>query len=302
MGWETRRGGYRYYVRRVRRGGRVERRCLTGAAADAEAAAAGRRQSARRSAAADRRRGRESWDEAAGPTAALAAACGVLLAARLLAAGYRRHDRGRWRKTRRMPVPTATTTPNQTTAPPPAAGTDVMDRLRALTARAQTGDAAARAEIGRLLDDHPDVWRRYSDFARVARDAWLRLAAAGDPAMQECLDRGLRELAGELGPPGSDPLERLLAERVATAHLQMQVADYLAADALAHAPAGRREAERRQAGAQHAFLQAVKALAACRKLLKPPPSPLDLLRPVGETTGAAGRGRSRLASAGCGAG
>jgi hypothetical protein len=309
MGWETRRGGYRYYVRSTRRGGRVEHRCFRGVAAAAAAAADERRRAARAAQAAARRRWRDAWAAAARPTAELTNACRTLMAARLLAAGYRQHARGQWRKTRRTPMPTATTKPTTTPPTPPAAplpaaaeGGDLMDRLGDLSARAQGGDSAARAAIRELLEGHPEVWTRYGDLARHARDAWAKLAVSGDPALAACVDRNRAELAGELGPPGRDPLERLLAEWVAVTHLQLQLAALVTAETWTGDPAARRDAERRQASAQHAFLQAARTLAACRKLLKPPPSPLDLLRPVGETSGAAGRGRSRLAPAGCGAG
>jgi hypothetical protein len=44
--------------------------------------------------------------------------------------------------------------------------------------------------------------------------------------------------------------------------------------------------QKRQTGAQHRYLQAIKSFATVRKLLKPAPSPLDLARkPVPETPG-----------------
>ena len=74
------------------------------------------------------------------------------------------------------------------------------------------------------------------------------------------------------------------------------VAADVLATAIGMADAGqRREADRRQRSAQQSFLQATRALATCRKLLKPAPSPLDLLRPVAETAAGSNRLRGAVA-------
>jgi hypothetical protein len=101
MGWETRNGTGRYYTRSKRQGGRIVREYLgTGkygeywAAVDQHALA---EQSQRDAALNTEIDGLAELDKLVGAYAAT-----VELAAReaLVAAGYRRHQRGEWRKTR----------------------------------------------------------------------------------------------------------------------------------------------------------------------------------------------------------
>ncbi len=100
MGWESRHGGM-YYYRSVREGRRVIKRYygrgpLGELAASLDEEARRRRQAESAAIAA----------AAAAPAPAdallaeLEAACSTMLDATLVAAGFRRHDRGEWRRTR----------------------------------------------------------------------------------------------------------------------------------------------------------------------------------------------------------
>ena len=104
MAWEKRRRGGRYYTRSRRVGGRVVREYVgTGGRAEdaARQDADGR---ARRDA--ERQARRAEHDRLAaldGPLGELHALADLLAHAALLAAGYRQHQRGAWRKPRVRP-------------------------------------------------------------------------------------------------------------------------------------------------------------------------------------------------------
>ena len=104
MGWETRQGQGRYYTRSRKVGGRVVREYLgTGLVGELAALADAADRARRR---AERERLKAATSAMAGPDAALAdfsRAVDALAAAHLLAAGYRRHNRGEWRKRRGAP-------------------------------------------------------------------------------------------------------------------------------------------------------------------------------------------------------
>ena len=102
MAWERRSGRGRYYTRSTKVGGRV-RREYVGAGLLAELAAAedALHREAREREAQDRRTERERLAALDAPLDALDVLTGALSRAALVAAGYRQHKRGEWRRTRR---------------------------------------------------------------------------------------------------------------------------------------------------------------------------------------------------------
>ena len=101
MGWETRRGQGRYYTRSRKVGGRVVREYVGTGLVGELAALADAEDRARRCA--ERERLEQAMAALAGPDAALAELSRVadaLATMHLLAAGYRCHHRGAWRKRR----------------------------------------------------------------------------------------------------------------------------------------------------------------------------------------------------------
>ena len=101
MAWETRSRGTRYYTRSRRVGGRVVREYVgtrPRAALAAELDAEDRDQ--RRLERAALREERRQLADLDAPTTRLSALVDALAAGALLRAGYRRHDRGDWRRRR----------------------------------------------------------------------------------------------------------------------------------------------------------------------------------------------------------
>jgi hypothetical protein len=117
--------------------------------------------------------------------------------------------------------------------------------------------------------------------------AWLELVAGPNLLLREALERKLAELKADLAGPAPSKLEELLVARVVAGWLQVHYADATYAQLKGNAtPAQHSAMQKRQTAAQHRYLQAIKALATVRKLLKPGPSPLELApRAMAETPG-----------------
>jgi hypothetical protein len=171
-----------------------------------------------------------------------------------------------------------------TTTPPKQDGEDqVLERLQRLVERAEGGDEAALPELCAALDANPWVWQRYGDLSKQSQGAWLQLIAGRNLLLQESTRRKAEQLRAELAGPAPSPLERLLVERVVACWLQVHYADASYAQLKGNSPALHTAALRRQNAAQQRYLQAMRALATIRKLLRPGLSPVDLaMRPVPE--------------------
>jgi hypothetical protein len=162
---------------------------------------------------------------------------------------------------------------------------EILERLRKLVQRAEGGDEAALPELRVALDANPWCWERYGDIGRQAQAAWLGLLGGKNLMLKESVGRRAEQLRAELAGPEPSPLERLLVERVVSCWLQTSYADAAYAQLKGATPAQHAAALRRQNSAQQRYLQAVRALVTTRKLLRPAPTALELLRvPVGETS------------------
>jgi hypothetical protein len=180
-----------------------------------------------------------------------------------------------------------------TTTPPKQDGEDqVLERLQRLVERAEQGDESVLPELRAALNVNGWVWQDYGNLGRQSEGAWLQLIAGKNLMLHESTRRKAKQLREELGGPEPSPLERLLIERVVSCWLQTSYADAAYAQLKGATPAQHTAALRRQDSAQQRYLQAVKALATVRKLLRPAPSPLDLAlrqvpeRPAGRLAGA----------------
>ena len=128
-------------------------------------------------------------------------------------------------------------------------------------------DAASRAEeFGRLLakGDFEALMLRYR--ADMAQNAVEMLISniIDDSYTRECLRLKVGRLQHELAGAAPSPIEKILAGRVAVCYLDTYYSDMLA-DSNCDLVAGDLT-QRRQDRAQRRYLQAVKALAECRKI------------------------------------
>jgi hypothetical protein len=252
----------------------------------------------------DRLRRRRKWDELWRSLEHLAAVTTVLQDATLLAAGYHRHDRGRWRKRRN---PMSTTTSNS--PPPPTNGADVLKRMRELADLAQQGDGAAVDELRRILEVNPKFWLEYGELTRAVRLAWAKRATGGNALRAECLLRRVEEIEKNLSRTGASQLEALLVSRVGAAYLALQLAEIEAAAAAKEEGKGgaviRRDTLSRLATTERMYQSSIKALSLYQTTMtRPRPSPADLLKPVDEGAPASQRPafESRRGMAGVGTG
>jgi hypothetical protein len=164
-----------------------------------------------------------------------------------------------------------------------------LQQLQTLIARAEHGDRTVLPELQEALDEHPCLWQSYGDLALRAEAIWLQMLAPDDLMSAETAERKMESLRAELAGPAPSPLERLLVERVVACWLHVYVADQAVALAWrgAGTPATRQAFDRRQDGAQHRYLQALKTLALVRRLLRPTPAPQQLTGHFRSPSGAA---------------
>jgi hypothetical protein len=259
MAWIT--VGRNTYYYRSQRVGKSVRLSYYGRGPEAELAAAldARRRQERQQQRERVRAERERWKAATRALKAFLAGSSMLVEAALLAAGYRRHERGEYRRWRLAMTDKESQLPDK--IPP--------EFIAELVRRAQHGDESTVTILRHLLDANPEVWRKHGDLAKHAEEAWLSLAAGPDLIIRESLSRKLDELKAELLSSGAAPVERLLVERVAITWLQATYADAIYAqirDSESSA-AVRKELMQRQESAQRRYLASLQQLVLVRKLL-----------------------------------
>jgi hypothetical protein len=177
------------------------------------------------------------------------------------------------------------------------------EEMRVLLHRAQQGDGRVVPQLRELLEKRPELWQRLGDVAGHVEEALLTLAGGKSLLARESIRKKMDQLRAELSVPPPTPVEKLLIDRVVICWAQTHLADL---DDLQRAQAGTPQAalaQRRQSGAQARYLAALKQLTVVRKLLRPTPTALDLLRfPVEEKDGGSAgpqprRGQGRPAAA-----
>jgi hypothetical protein len=155
--------------------------------------------------------------------------------------------------------------------------------LKAILERANTGDAAVLPQLKKAFDEHPELAAVFGDIVQHSKQALLTLAAGKCLTAKEAISRQMDELRARLAATAATELERLLLDRVCVSWLwaDVNLAERVLADAGA-SPAGQ-AAQRRLDAAHRRFLSGVRALAVLQKLVRPAPSPLDMvMRPVPE--------------------
>jgi hypothetical protein len=166
----------------------------------------------------------------------------------------------------------------ETTAEVPQTEAEILERLQHLVSRAEQGDGTAVPELRVALDVNGWVWRDYGDAGTHATAAWLRLVCGKNLMMREAIERRMAEMRATLAGEDPSPLEQLLVARIVACWLQVHYADGTYAQMQGGSPAQHTILLQRQNAAQQRYVQAIKALATVRKLLRPAPSPVDLLR------------------------
>jgi hypothetical protein len=156
---------------------------------------------------------------------------------------------------------------DDTPTPPPMDAT--ADQILALLRRARDGDEATLPVVRDLLEDPGMVDHVGGDLARAAEGLLIQALAGPDLVLREALLRKLDLLRAELAGPDPTPVERLLAERAAACWLQVQDADLRTAQAKDLTVQWATYYQARMDRAHRRYLQALKTLAAVRKLAVP---------------------------------
>ena len=145
--------------------------------------------------------------------------------------------------------------------------------LEALSHKAEAGDEGARKELRQALrESAPDVIAQCSDTARVYRRLLAKTASANDTLVEEAIVERARMLASEVAGENPTPLEVLLAERIASlwVFVELQealVSAYFVRDNPNRAPVSYLlKMIKIQESANRRYLAAMKALAQVRKL------------------------------------
>jgi hypothetical protein len=277
MGWKERKGRF-YYYKTTRERGEVRTRYVGGGEVGELAAAldllAGVRRRADRAAALDAERARlTAMAEADGRLARYCRGVELVNRAAMEVAGLHRHDRARWRKARMGTVA-------KRKKPAPAGGTlkapreFSVDQAQAVMDRANAGDTSALPEIRELLNGdwrEPILHCAGSPAAFLTRGLIKTFSGKDGLGVREAMEEQMERLCESLTPPDADPLERLLARRVALCWLAVCAAEYSASkcDRAGTTPAMMDALARRTDRAHGRLLSSVRALATFRKVDPP---------------------------------
>jgi hypothetical protein len=264
------RGGCDFYIRSVRRGGRITSEYLGSGElawlADARAQnLKAEREDRRRKLAARLAR----WDRITASVEAYVALIDHLFRLAMEAAGYHQHKRGEWRR-RRM---------NANVQVPAESRAQTRAVLEALSTRVADGDRSAlptsRDAIDKALNLAPCEEARGFDPGRSAERAVIRWAAGKDPIVQEVIRHRLNRLRADLaGQETPTVLERLMIDQVALTWLEVNT--WVETTTGVNRLSANDECmpfvehlERRRGAAHQRFNRAVKALAMVRRLALP---------------------------------
>ena len=150
-----------------------------------------------------------------------------------------------------------------------------LSALEALSEKAEMGDKSARRELRKALrESSPEVISRASDIGRRGRWLLIKAVAAKDPLTEEALVARLDLMRADVAGPNPSALEVLLAERICSLWLLIELLEILVGAQLStETPKGwrtgmsfMREVFKWQESASRRYLAAIKALAQVRRL------------------------------------
>jgi hypothetical protein len=168
--------------------------------------------------------------------------------------------------------------------------------------RAMRGDQTVLPELKRAFDKYPDWVNWFGDLTEQARQSQLHVIAGNCLLAKEAIVRKMDQLRASLVGEGVSPLEALLIDRIGLDWMATQGADKALSEKLLQLPSahpGIKAAGQRLDAASRRFSNDLKTLALIRKLLRPIPSTLDLLKqPIADNNvgGAAHRDAAPLSS------
>ena len=137
---------------------------------------------------------------------------------------------------------------------------DELETWKALRERASRGDQEAAEQLLPILDRHPQLQTRLGDLSKRALNLWLDLVAGHDEVAKQATHAQVLDLIGSLQQNKTDPLERLLTQRVGLLWLQVHYVDVQLAMAATRTPREQQLLDKRQGIAQAAYATAIHTL------------------------------------------
>lgn len=105
---------------------------------------------------------------------------------------------------------------------------DRLAKLEELSDKAADGDKKARGELRRVLcASSPAVVAEASKLAKKGEWGLIKIAAAGDPLMEEALLARLDLMRSEIAGPDPSPLEVLLVEKIVAVWMLTELLELL---------------------------------------------------------------------------
>lgn len=265
MGWKIR-GGLPYYYRTIREGGRV-RSVYVGKGPMAELAArvdAIKKQLGAELAATwtEERDQLEVTDRVGLASSALV---DLVVGLALEAAGFRRHNRGDWRRSRMASKAEHQFQPtDRRPLPDGATRAEIVDVLN----RASRGDETAMPRVRELFKADPSGMLIVAGGSLTDQIEMVTIAklARENLAWPIALDLKMQQIRADLGGLDPTPIERLLVERVALCWLDVHVLDLQHAHAVGLTFSQAEHQEKMRDRASRRYLAALKALATVRKM------------------------------------
>lgn len=99
------------------------------------------------------------------------------------------------------------------------------EEFEAVVKSANTGDAAALAELREILHNNPEIWQKVGDLGEHAENALIQAAADGNALVAESLRNTWESMRRELAGPRPGVLQRMAAQSVVTAWMELQFAN-----------------------------------------------------------------------------
>jgi hypothetical protein len=156
---------------------------------------------------------------------------------------------------------------------------DKLKDLQELSEKAEDGDKDARLELRRAVrESTPEMIARVSDLAGSYRRVLAKSASGKNPLLQEVLQERMRLMEEKVAGDKPTALEELLAERVVSCWLMVEVMETLTAAQLRQDNQKRVTAShilqmmKLQESASRRYLAAMKTLAQVQKLQANTPS------------------------------
>src|SRR5262249_30380422 len=143
------------------------------------------------------------------------------------------------------------------------------------------GDASVLPQLRQVFDLYPEMVGRFGDLVHHAEQALLTWASGSSLFAREAVEQRGADLRQRLWATAPSQLERLPLRQVCLSYIEAHAAQIQLVDLRrkhADPSAAVEAAERRLGRAQARYLAAIQKLVTVQKLLRPAPSPVDLLR------------------------